>query len=242
METSPAGYLVDLDGTLISGGTVLPDARWLLDEIGTRFVLVSNDSEHTPAQLSRRLRGIGLAIPPARIVLAGTTALEIIARRFPGARLLLLGSASLGAHARRLGLRPGEPRPEFVLVARDRRFSYARLAAAAEAIALGAELFVACPDHSHPGARGEPVPEAGALAAAVIAVSGARAHHVVGKPEPALFEIACARLGIAPREAVMIGDNAATDGEGARRLGMGFVEVRSGDIRSRFRAPAYAEN
>jgi HAD superfamily hydrolase (TIGR01509 family) len=81
------------------------------------------------------------------------------------------------------------------------------------------------------------VPEAGALAAAVMAASGVTRHICVGKPEPLLFEAACHRLGIAPREAIMIGDNADTDGEGARRLGMAFVQVRNGDIRSGFDVP-----
>lgn len=240
VKLGAAGYLVDLDGTLITGRTVLPDARWLLDAIGDRFMLVSNNSEHTPNQLARQLQRLGLPIGAERIVLAGTTALDIIARQFPRARLQLLGSMALHGYARRHDLRVNEPAPEIVLVARDRRFNYARLAAATEAVSRGAQLFVACPDHSHPGAHGQPVPEAGALAAAVIAASGVSRHRVIGKPEPILFEIACQRLGIAPRDAVMIGDNIETDGAGARRLGMGYVEVRGGDIRSRFLEPISA--
>ena len=62
-----------------------------------------------------------------------------------------------------------EAEADIVLVTRDRHFNYAKLAMAAEALHLGARLVVACPDLSHPGPRRQPVPEAGALAAAVVA-------------------------------------------------------------------------
>ena len=226
-----SGYLLDLDGTLVSGRTVLPDARWLLEAAGERFMLVSNNSEHTPRQLSRLLGHLGLDIPAERMVLAGTTALEIIAEERPGCRLQLIGSDSLRRYARQLGLQIDHAETEVVLVARDRRFSYARLASAARALSHGAELYVACPDHSHPGSDGQPVPEAGALAAAVIAASGVRRYRTIGKPEPAVFEIACRRLGIAARTAIMIGDSPCTDGEGAARLGMRYLRAGTDDLR-----------
>lgn len=226
-----AGYLIDLDGTLISGRQALPDALWLLEQVAGRFMLVSNDAEHTPEQLSRMLRPLGLAIRPERIVLAGMTAVDTIATDYPGASVMLLGSSSLRAYARRRGLWLDGPKTDVVLVMRDRKFSYAKLAAAADAVHRGARLVAACPDTSHPGPLGQPVPETGALAAAILSVAGPAPMRVIGKPEPILFEAACARLGIAPRDAVMVGDNPATDGQGASRLGMTFWQVRHGRLR-----------
>jgi len=235
LDTDIAGYLIDLDGTLISGRTVLADAAWLLERAAGRFILVSNNSEHTPEQLARQLRHLGLRITPEQIVLAGTAALERIARTSPGARLLLLGSAALANYARKLGLElVSKAEADIVLVTRDRKFTYARLALATEALSLGARLVVACPDRSHPGPRRQPVPEAGALAAALIATTGIEHYEVIGKPEPLLFETACRRLGIEPRQGLMIGDNSETDGAGARRLGMAFALVRNGQIRHHF--------
>lgn len=235
LDSDIAGYLIDLDGTLISGRAVLPDAAWLLEKAAGRFMLVSNNSEHTPQQLSRHLRHLGLRIAPDQIVLAGTAALEHISRTSPGARLLLLGSPALAAYARTLDLHlVQEAVADIVLVTRDRKFTYAKLALAAEALSLGAHLIVACPDLSHPGPRRQPVPEAGALAAALIAAAGTDQYEVVGKPEPLLFETACRRLCIDPRRGLMIGDNSDTDGAGARRLGMAFALVRNGQIRHHF--------
>ena len=232
------GYLIDLDGTLISGRTALPDAHWLLEQVRDRFVVVSNNAEHTPAQLSRMLRTIGLPIAEREIVLAGTTAIDIIATELPGSSVLLLGSPALRNYARKKGLKLDLARPDLVLVTRDRHFSYAKLAAAAEALSDGARLFVAAPDHSHPGINGKPVPETGALAAAILACAGPRDYTVIGKPERALFEMGCERLGLAPSDVVMIGDNPQTDGLGARRIGMAFWRIENGLMRQPFRLTA----
>lgn len=231
LEFDAAGYLLDLDGTLISGRQALPDAQWLLERVRDRFMLVSNDAEHTPEQLSRMLRPMGLSIPAEKIILAGMTAIDVIASERAGANVMLLGSSSLRAYARRQGLWLDGPSPDLVLVMRDRKFSYAKLAAAADAVSRGAELVTACPDRSHPGPQGQPVPETGALAEAILAVTGPAPCRVIGKPEPAIFRTACERLGVLPSQAVMVGDNPDTDGFGARRLGMTFWQVRNGRLR-----------
>lgn len=227
---SARGYLIDLDGTLMSGRHLLPGARELLTRLEGRFVIASNDSEHTPMQLASRFDDFGITIPPDRIILAGTCALETIAERHAGASVMVLGSTPLRAYARRLKLHVDAPDADVVLVARDRRFNYGKLAAAAVALANGASLYVACPDTTHPGPDGQPVPEAGALAAAVLACSGPVPHTVIGKPEPVLFLMGCKRLGIDPSEAVMIGDNPLTDGAGATALGMMFWQTVTGSL------------
>lgn len=224
------GYLIDLDGTLMSGRQLLPGARELLTRLENRFVIVSNDSEHTPQQLVGRFASLGIFLEVGQVVLAGTCALETISADHPRARVMVLGSTPLRTYARRLGLRVDEPEYDVVLVARDRRFSYGRLAAAAAAIAGGAKLYVACPDLTHPGSNGQPVPEAGALAAALLACTGPVNHTVIGKPEPALFRLGCKRLGIEPAEGVMIGDNPLTDGVGAAALGLAFWQVVPGGL------------
>jgi ribonucleotide monophosphatase NagD (HAD superfamily) len=97
-------------------------------------------------------------------------------------------------------------------------------------VTLGAALYIACPDTSHPGANGQPVPEAGALAAALLACTGPVDHVVIGKPQPAMFRLGCQRLGIDPADGVMIGDNPLTDGAGAAAIGLAFWQVVPGKL------------
>ncbi|MGO4404589.1 HAD-IIA family hydrolase [Bosea sp. RAF48] len=222
------GWLIDLDGTLVCGGRAMPGASAFLDACAGRFVVVSNDAEHTPAELRRGLRRMGLDIPTDRIVLAGAVALDDIAARRPGARVLMLASRSLMRHARQRGLVPVREQPDVVFLGRDRWFSHARLALAANAVRMGAELVVANPDLVHPGADGSVVPETGALLAALLACTGPVSYRLIGKPEPTLFAAGLALLGLPKRAVAMLGDNPRTDGEGARRFGLHYVEVTDG--------------
>lgn len=222
------GWLIDLDGTLVCGGRAMPGAHAFLEACAGRFVVVSNDAEHTPAELESSLRLIGLDVPADRIVLAGAVALDEIAMRRPGARVLVLASDSLLSHARERGLRPVRTRPDVVFLGRDRRFSHRRLALAANAVRAGAELVIANPDLVHPGPGGAIVPETGALLAALLACTGPVDYRLIGKPEPALFAAGLALLGLPKWAVAMLGDNPRTDGEGARRFGLRYVEIAAG--------------
>jgi HAD superfamily hydrolase (TIGR01450 family) len=222
---SKRAYLVDLDGTLIRGGAALPFAASLLDSLNGRFVLLSNDAEHMPEQLARSLRAMNLHVPPERIVLAGATAVDLVAREMPGARVMLLASTVLRTYARRIGVELVETGADVVVLGRDRQFNFTRIAAVANAVREGAELIVANPDRTHPGKDGAVVPETGALLASILACTGDIAYRVIGKPEPPMFWKALSLLGAQAANTVMIGDNVETDGRGALRTGMSFVHI-----------------
>ena len=222
---SPSAYLVDLDGTLIRGGAALPFAAQLLNSLEGRFVVLSNDAEHMPEQLSRSLRAMNLHVAPERIVLAGATTVDLVAREMRGARVMLLASTVLRTYARRLGIELVETGGDVVVLGRDRQFNFARLAAAANAVRDGAKLIVTNPDRTHPGKDRTVVPETGALLSALLACTGEVAYRIIGKPEPPMFWKALALLGTEAANTVMIGDNVETDGRGALRTGMSFVHI-----------------
>jgi HAD superfamily hydrolase (TIGR01450 family) len=233
----PRAYLIDLDGTLIRGGVALPFAASLLDSLEGRFVVLSNDAEHMPAQLTRSLRAMNLHVAPEQIVLAGATAVDLVAREMPRARVMLLASTVLRTYARRLGIVLVESGADVVLLCRDRQFNFARLAAAANAVRDGAELIVANPDRTHPGKDGAIVPETGALLGAILACTGEVPYRVIGKPEPLMFWRALALLGSDATNTVMIGDNVETDRCGALRSGMSFVHIDDWVARREASAP-----
>jgi HAD superfamily hydrolase (TIGR01549 family) len=60
-------------------------------------------------------------------------------------------------------------------------------------------------------------------------VSLAAASFGVAKPQPAIFLAACAALGVAPHEAVYVGDDILLDVRGAQQAGLQAVWLRRGD-------------
>lgn len=222
---SARGAILDLDGTLIREGDVMPGAAGLLDHFAGRFVIASNNSTDTGESLSGRLAHLGLSVPPHRLVLAGQETLRLIAARHPRARIFLMASEVLTDHARALGLHPSSEDGDIVVLCRDTRFDYTKLRGAGDLLRRGAPFFVANPDLTHPGADGTQVPETGALLAAITACAGPVRSTIIGKPQSHLYTVALARLALAPYEAVMIGDNPETDAAGAKALGMSSLLI-----------------
>jgi len=220
--------LCDLDGCLIAGDTVLAGARELLARAGDRLWIVSNNSTDMPATLAERLERLGLPVRQDRIVLAGATALEWLARRNPGARIAVYGSDPICDHARSLGLVFDQHTPQFVLLARDPAFSYAKLNRIVRQIDDGARLIVTNLDATHPGPDGHAIAETGALLAAVRSCLPGLRYQAIGKPGRLIYRAVLRHVPADPRALLAIGDNPKTDGEGARRFGIPYVLIGRG--------------
>ncbi|ERF84675.1 HAD hydrolase-like protein [Bradyrhizobium viridifuturi] len=224
--------LCDIDGCLIAGDTALPGASELVSRFGDRLIAISNNSTDTPETLAARLARLGLALPADRIVLAGATAIDEIAMASPEARLALIGSATLAARASMRGLVLTDRDADFALLTRDVDFTYERLERLVRLLSAGTELIVANIDATHPAADGGLVPETGALLGAVKTCLPGLRYRAIGKPEEALFRAALLKAGVESCEAIVIGDNPETDGEGARRLGIAFAGIGNGSARN----------
>jgi 4-nitrophenyl phosphatase len=214
------GILLDWDGCIAVGNRVLPFAKKLIAQHAERIAIVSNNSTHLPRDLEDILAQQGVRLSHERIFLAGAEAVRHVAAS-GDMRVMLLSASRIKLYARELGMTMARRNPDLVLLMRDAKFSYAKLELAANALRSGAKLVVANADLTHPGPDNRVVPETGALLAALLACTGAEVQReVIGKPGPLLFERACACLGAAPEETVMIGDNPDTDGEGAVNAGI----------------------
>jgi HAD superfamily hydrolase (TIGR01450 family) len=219
------GLLLDLDGTLIRGGAPIEGAVAFVARHQSSLAIVSNNSSDTPKTLATQMRRMGFSINPEQIFLAGAVAVEQTAVLHPGARVMLLGSAVLRTFAAQEGLLLVDEEPDLVLLARDESFDYDKLARSANAIQRGAKFYVTNADVAHPGSGAWLTPETGALMLAVMGIVGRSPDRVFGKPEGLLLARAMAYLGLRDNEAVMIGDNPATDGVGDGEAGVGYVEV-----------------
>lgn len=225
------GILLDWDGCAAIGNRPSAAAVRLITRYRDRIAIVSNNTTHLPEDIWRILQQAGVSLPVDRIVLAGTETLRHAAGS-NAARVLLFADDRLRKYGRSLGLNLAREQADLVVLLRDTRFTYRKLERAANALQGGARLVVANADLTHPGPRQRIVPETGALLAALMACVAPHdvQPEIIGKPSRVLFERACAALGVAPEETVMIGDNPATDIAGADACGLKGVLIgpRSG--------------
>lgn len=215
------GILLDWDGCVAISNRVLPFAGKLIEKHADRIAIVSNNSTHMPSDFEEMLKRQGVRFPHERIFLAGAEAIRYVAT-LREMRVMLLSAPKIRRYALDMGVSLVRENPNVVVLMRDARFTYAKLERAANALRAGAKLIVANADLTHPGPLDRVVPETGALLAALLACVGETQMQrcLIGKPGPMLFEHACAYLGVAPEETVMIGDNPQTDGEGAINAGI----------------------
>ena len=229
--------IVDLDGVVYRGPLPIPGVPELLREreaLGDVIVYATNNSSRHRADYEAILTSIGVPVTLERIV-TSARATALLLRSDPAVRtVLVLGGPGLRRELRDAGIRVVAPTPaglargpDAVVVGIDRGLSYGRLALAADAIRAGARFVATNRDPVYPAAEGQLLPGAGAVVAALEVATGRQAV-VIGKPEPGLFEAAADLAGVAPSEAVVIGDGLGTDVAAAHRIGARSVLMLTG--------------
>lgn len=232
----PVAFLVDLDGTLYTGGAAVPGAPTALARLRERrvpFRLVTNTTSRSRAMLVDRLRGYGIEASADEIftaTLAGASAVRAGGRRvvapfLPSAALEDLAGLELSG-----GVAPRAPAwPEVVLLGDlGQGWTYALLQEAFEYLMAGAELVALSRDRYFQ--QGDALAlDAGPFVAALEYATG-RPARVAGKPSPEFYAAALASLGVAGR-AAMVGDDLWSDVEGAQRAGLEGWLVRTGKFR-----------
>lgn len=229
------GFVFDLDGCVWNGEVLNPGARELLDGVarsGRRLAFLSNNSRATGRDLRARLHGLGVGV--AEHVLTPLDIIgDVIAERWGPSRALVIGAREMAEAIAAAGHAIVDIKDwraaTVVAVGNDFDLTYERLTAAARAAAAGAPLVTPNLDPRLPIEGGEFLPGCGAIAEAVAVAGGVRPV-VIGKPEPPLFRLALARLGLPASVVAMVGDSVASDIRGGRSVGMPTVLYAPGGV------------
>jgi 4-nitrophenyl phosphatase len=226
-----AGFILDMDGTLYLGNLLLPGATELLTLLQVRripFLYLTNNSSSDATMYAQKLRHLGLPASPEHILTSGAATSAWLRVHFPQARLFVLGTPSLQAEFASAGFQVVEDTPDLVVLGFDTTLTYTRLAQACTFIRRGVPWIATHPDINCPVPGGF-IPDAGAIAAAIVASTGVPPQVVIGKPHPYIFQEALTRLGTPPAVTAMVGDRLYTDIVGARRAGLVAILVLSGE-------------
>jgi HAD superfamily hydrolase (TIGR01450 family) len=228
MLSGLGGFVFDLDGCVWNGEVLNPGARDTLDALarsGRRLAFLSNNSRASGQELQTRLRELGVSV--AEHVLTPLDIIgKVIAERWGPSSVLVIGARELADAIAAAGHAIVDVKDwraaTVVAVGNDYDFTHERLTAAARAAVAGAPLVTPNLDPRLPIEGGDFLPGCGAYVEAVAVTAGVRPV-VVGKPEPPLFRMALARLGLLAPAVAMVGDSIPSDIRGARAVGMPTV-------------------
>jgi HAD superfamily hydrolase (TIGR01458 family) len=227
-EAMIKGVLLDLCGVLYVGEGALPGAVEAVEELersGLPVRFVTNSSRSTRRMIWEKLTRMGFAIPPEHIY----TAPMAVHRHLREHRLrpFLIVHPQLQAEFADL---PQDQPNAVVLGDAGPAFGYERLNDAFRLLLEGAVLLSVGDNRYFMNGDGLSL-DVGPFMVGLEYAAGRRAQ-VLGKPAAEFFHAALAEIGCRPEEAVMIGDDAASDVRGAQRAGLQGLLVRTGKYRA----------
>ena len=209
------GYLLDLDGTVYLGESLIEGAGCAIEKLrarGRKIAFLTNKPLHSRGNYAEKLTNLGVPASEDDVVTSSYVLARYLAENSPGARVFAIAEEPLLVELRDAGLVltdvPEEI--EYVVAAFDRTFDYRKLDIGFQALRRGAHFIATNPDRTCPVENGE-IPDAAAVIAALEATSQKEVETVVGKPSTHMTQAGLGRLGVPAERAAIIGDRLETD-------------------------------
>ncbi|MER5914689.1 TIGR01458 family HAD-type hydrolase [Streptomyces sp. NPDC001982] len=227
---SVRAVLIDIDGVLTVSWRPLPGAVTALREIrasGLGVALVTNTTSRTRTSIAETLSGAGFDVTAEDVLTAPAVTAAHLAEHYPDARCALLNSGDIEEDLSGVTLVGEDAEPDVVVVGgAGPEFGYTALNRAFGQLQRGARL-VAMHRNLYWRTDAGLQLDTGAFLLGLERAAQVEAE-VTGKPSPAFFAAALARLGVGAERALMVGDDIESDVLAAQRAGLTGVLVRTG--------------
>jgi 4-nitrophenyl phosphatase len=194
------------------------------------IMLATNNASLTPESYVQKIARMGAQVRREEILTSATATaayLKTVVR--PSEKIFIIGEEGLVRAVEEAGLAVAgsdELHAAYVVCGMDRGLSWQKLAMATINLRGGARFIGTNPDLSFPTERGIAHGN-GAILAALTAASGVKPV-IIGKPFPALYQMALRQMGIPKSRVAALGDRLETDILGARKAGIKSILVLTG--------------
>src|SRR3954462_2031056 len=205
-------WLMDMDGVLVREENAIPGAdRFLarLTELGTPFLVLTNNSIYTRRALVARLRASGLEVPEEAIWTSALATARFLEDQRPNGTALAIGGTGVSPAMREAGYPTPERGPDYVGLGETRTYSFERITQAIRLVTAGARFIATNPDPTGPTPLGA-LPATGSVAALISRATGVDPYYV-GKPHPLMMRSALNALDAHLETTAMVGDRMDTD-------------------------------
>lgn len=220
---------MDMDGVLVHEDQAIPGAnRFLarLSEIGSPFLVLTNNSIYTRRDLAARLRGSGLEVPEESIWTSALATARFLDDQRPNGSAFVIGESGLTTALHEVGYTMTERAPDYVVLGETRTYSFERITQAIRLVVGGARFIATNPDATGPTTVG-PVPATGSVAALISRATG-HEPYFVGKPNPLMMRSALNAIDAHSETTAMIGDRMDTDVVAGLEAGLETILVLTG--------------
>lgn len=223
-------FLIDMDGVLIEGKTIIPGADAFINRLleqKRKFLLLTNNPVYTPRDLAHRLQETGIQIKEKQIFTSALATAAFLQRQRPNGKAYVLGESGLTQAIHDIGYIITDINPDYVVLGETLAYNFEMIKKAIRLIHNEGARFIATnPDSSGPS-EGGLVPACGAMAALIEKASGV-APLFIGKPNALMMRTALNYLNVHSENTIMVGDRMDTDIIAGVTSGMETILVLSG--------------
>ncbi len=223
------GLLIDMDGVIYGGDTLIPGAdKFIMNLVEQQvpFTFMTNNSQRTPREAIKKLKKLGIEIEEKHVFTSAMATGKFLASQIPNGTAYVLGEGGLLTSLHENGIILVDTEPDFVVLGEGRNFTLEMVQKAVDMILAGAKFITTNRDPS-PKKKGWNNLGIAATTAMIEEASGIKAF-VVGKPGPVMMRSARKFLGLETADTTIIGDTMDTDIQGGVQMGYKTILVLSG--------------
>lgn len=226
-------FLLDMDGTLYLDDRLfdkVPEFLSHVRRISGRYLFLTNNSSRGVESYMEKLGGMGIRTERRDYLTSVDAAIDCLRRRYPGKRCYVQGTRSFYDQLAAAGIPVTcgrEDGVDILLSGFDRELTFQKLEDSCILLNRGVTWLATNPDWVCPTWYGS-VPDCGSVCQMLTNATGRRPTFI-GKPQPAMAELAMRRTGFGPSETVLIGDRVYTDIACAVNAGIDSILVLSGE-------------
>lgn len=226
-------FLLDMDGTLYLDDDLFEGCLEFLQQIkdnGGRYLFLTNNSSKSVAVYVDKLKRLGIEATAEDFFTSTMATCVYLKEHFKGNKIYAAGTASFRKELADSGFAVTDHIEEGIdclLMGNDNELTFQKLEDACVLLLNDIQYLATNPDWVCPTAFGY-VPDCGSVCEMLWRATGKRPYFI-GKPEPAMAQLAMQKFGVAPEDAVMIGDRIYTDIACGVNAGIDTVLVFSGE-------------
>ena len=234
------GVLFDIDGVLVTSWQPIPGATATLRMLAEHRIACSyltNTTTRTRRRIAEAMSAAGMGVRTDEVITAAVLTADYVRTRYPGARCVLINDGDITEDMEGIDLldigdideQAGDIPDVVLLGGAGPQFSHLTLSRVYEWMTRDVPVIAMHRSTSWKTSEGLRI-DTGMYLIGMEQASG-RQVTAVGKPAPAGFLAAAARLGVDCDEVYMVGDDLHNDVLAAQVVGMTGVLVRTGKFR-----------